>query len=146
LEQDFQATERTVLQTMEESMRSRLTVLFPVLLAFSTIVFTAHRPVLAESTPLRAAAKQEPEELTRFEAAVPKLGLWPEQKPRIKKLVAEVRASLKKVEAAGGTPEQKQVRLKVVHAKAQEDLNHILTVAQAEKLKRLMAEPKKPKK
>ncbi|MGV3721698.1 MAG: hypothetical protein ACO1SX_12370 [Actinomycetota bacterium] len=128
-------------------MRSTSTVLFGSLLACSLVAVIAPSGALARTpAPAAKAAKGEPEILTRFEAAVPKLGLWPEQKPRIQKLIAEVRASLKKVEAAGGTPEQKQVRLQAIHAKAQDGLNHVLTVAQAEKLKKLMSAAPKQKK
>jgi Spy/CpxP family protein refolding chaperone len=128
-------------------MNVRSTVILGSLLAVSLTPLTAPTCVHARTPPpAGAAAKHEPDVLRRFEAAVPKLGLWPEQKPRIQKLVAEVRASLKKIEASAGTPEEKQARLKAVHAKAQDSLNHVLTVVQAEKLKKLMGDAPKPRK
>jgi Spy/CpxP family protein refolding chaperone len=120
-------------------MHARSTVLLQALLAFSLLAGTAASPVLARSPASIAAKNQgDPDILKRFEAAVPHLDLWPEQKPRIQKLVAGVKASLKKIEASTDAPEKKQQLLKAVHAKAQDGLNHILTVAQAEKLKKLM--------
>ena len=85
-----------------------------------------------------AVHQEEPDILKRFEAAVPKLGPWPEQKPRIQKLVANVRAELKKIAAGSGTPQQKDVLRQSLHKKAQDGLDHILTVAQTAKLKQLM--------
>jgi hypothetical protein len=119
----------------------RLLPLIAVCLTLSSASLAATKP----GSPAKAAAPaQEPEELTRFEAALPKLDLWPEQKPRIQKLLQDVRADLKAVQAAAGTPESKEPKLKAIHLKARDRLNHIITVAQAEKLKTLMAPPKKP--
>jgi hypothetical protein len=119
----------------------RFVPLIAACLLLSTGTLAATKPV----PPAKAATPaQEPEELTRFEASLPKLDLWPEQKPRIQKLLQDVRAELKAVQAAPGTPESKEPKLKALHLKARDRLNHIITVAQAEKLKMLMAPPKKP--
>jgi hypothetical protein len=119
----------------------RFVPLFAACLLLSTGSFAATKPA---TPPKAGASAQEPEELTRFEAALPKLDLWPEQKPRLQKLLQDVRAELKAVQAAPGTPESKEPKLKAIHLKARDRLNHIITVAQAEKLKTLMAPPKKP--
>ena len=117
--------------------------LLPVLAACFLISAAPLAAGQAAPPPKAAAQAQEPEELTRFEAALPKLDLWPEQKPRLQKLLQDVRAELKTVQAAPGTPESKEPKLKAIHLKARDRLNHIITVAQAEKLKTLMAPPKK---
>jgi hypothetical protein len=151
--QESQATERTVLQNQEKLMRSSSTLLLGSLLAATLLAGMAPGRALARTPPppgatsaAKGAHSGEPEILQRFQAAVPKLGLWPEQKPRITKLVAEVKASLKKIEAGPGTPQQKEIQRQALHQKAQDGLDHILTVAQAAKLKQLMGGAAKPKK
>jgi hypothetical protein len=112
-----------------------------ILLAGLLLGLAPALPAEARS-PVPAAAVQEPEELRRFEAALPKLGLYPEQKPRIAALLKDVRASLRQIQASGATPDQKQQKQKALHKSAQTRLNQILTVAQAEKLKTLMHGPR----
>ena len=133
-------------------MRSSSTLLLGTLLAASLLAGINAGPALARTPPPPGAAAEkakahpeEPEILARFEAAVPKLGLWPEQKPRITKLVAEVKAGLKKIEAGSETPQQKDIMRQSLHQKAQDGLDHILTVAQAAKLKQLMGGGGAPK-
>ena len=113
-----------------------------ILLAGLLLALSPALPVEARSSAPAAAAAQEPEELKRFEAALPKLGLYPEQRPRIAALLKEVRASLRKIHTSGATPDQKRLKQKALHKSAQTRLNRILTVAQAEKLKNLMNGPR----
>ena len=123
-----------------------LRLLFAVTTAALLISTTFPTPSTAEQRVGKArpmGAVKEPEELRRFEAALPKLNLTPEQKPRIAALLKDVRASLAKMEKQPGTDSEKQARLKKVHKSAKERLKHILTVAQSEKLKTLMDGPRK---
>lgn len=109
--------------------------------------------LLALAVCLGAAAEQRlpgrphgpSDELARFEAALPKLDLWPEQKPRIQKLLTEVRAQLKKIEQAPGAPEQKGPQFMALRERARKQLDRIITVAQAEKLKQLLNQGGKPR-
>lgn len=117
----------------------RIRILLAVALALSVAGGASARS--ERSTADQDAAARE---IARFEAALPKLDLWPEQKPRIQKLLRQVKADLKKIRSAPGTPEQKKPRLRALRERAMQSLNRIITVAQAERLKQLMAAPKKP--
>lgn len=115
-------------------------------LLLGALITSAPVPAAAKSPAPASANPQEPKELKRFEAALPKLGLSAQQKPKITNLLKDVRASIRKIQAAPGAPEEKEEHLKALRTSSQIRLNQILTVSQNEKLKRLMNPPRAPKK
>lgn len=109
--------------------------------------FTVSAPAHAKSPAPAAATTSVPkpeDEVKKFEAAVNKLGLSAEQKPKFASLIKEVRASLKKIEGSSDAPIVKQQQIGKLRNGAKEKLDHILTVAQDRELQKQMASAKKP--
>ncbi|MGV3721554.1 MAG: hypothetical protein ACO1SX_11650 [Actinomycetota bacterium] len=123
-------------------MRLLSTILLGTLLTASLTTVTSPAACHAKTPAPPAAGTQAPDELKRFEVAAAKLNLSPEQKAKVARLVAEVRASVKKLDAGSETPAQKQLKINALRTDAREKLDHILTVAQDRELKKLLGRPK----
>jgi hypothetical protein len=130
----------------ENTMRLLSTVLMGGVLALTT--FAPLAPAVARTPAPAAAGSAAPtapkpeEEVKKFEAAVNKLGLSAEQKPKFASLMQEVRASLKKIESTSDAPAVKQQQMTKLRTSAKDKLDHILTVAQDRELKKMMAPAK----
>ena len=123
-------------------MRPLQAVLLGSSLAASLSATTSPRPSFARSPAPPAPAGTEPDELKRFEAAIARVDLSPEQQSKVSRLLREIRASVSKIENTPGDPAQTQARINVLRTKMQAKLDRILTVAQDRQLKKLMADPR----
>lgn len=123
-------------------MRPLQAVLLGSSLAASLSAATSPSSSFARSPAPSATVNAEPDALKRFEVAIAKVDLSPEQRSKVSRLLREIRASVSKIENTPDDGAQKQARINALRANMQAKLDRILTVAQDRQLKKLMADPK----
>lgn len=133
-------------------MKRWITALAIGLLAISVSAPILAAPGSAKPSATKAKKDRRSAGLKRFEAAIAKLNLTPEQKPKVDAAVKAAVAEGKKIREGAGTPEEKRPKLRQAQQALTTKLMAILTPVQQMQLRDAMeggkaapgGKPKKP--
>lgn len=120
------------------------------ILAAGVLTLTVAAPVLVVSATPAAAQAAKPAKgkgkgaggFKRLEAALAKLNLTAEQKPKVDAAIKEAKDSAKKLADAGGTPQERRPKMREVQKTLREKLTAILTPEQQTQFKEATARKK----
>lgn len=123
-------------------MKRWMTSISAALLGLSLATGSLAAPATAPAKPGVQGQRRGGGPVKRFEAALAKLNLTPDQKTKVDKLMADTKAQALKVRQGAGTPEEKRTKSRELMKGFRAKLNAILTPEQEAKLKEAM--PKRP--
>jgi Spy/CpxP family protein refolding chaperone len=109
--------------------------------AAPVLVVTA-APAVAQAAKPAKGKKKGAGGFKRLEAALEKLNLNAEQKPKVDAAIKDAKAEAKKIADAGGTPEEARPKMRAVQKTLREKLTAILTPEQQKQFKEATARKK----
>ena len=110
-------------------------------LAVATLAMAVAAPVLAQNTAKAAKGAKGPAK--KIEAALAKLTLTSEQKPKVDEAVKAFKSEVEKVNQEAGTPQEKRPKIRSATKGLQSKLSTILTSEQQKQFQDAMGAKKK---
>ncbi|MGV3720502.1 MAG: hypothetical protein ACO1SX_06280 [Actinomycetota bacterium] len=120
-------------------MKRWITLLAAGALALCVTAPTLAAPAAEKPAAPKAAKGKRAGGMKRFEAALAKLNLTAEQKPKVDAAVKTAQAESKKIREGAGAPQEKRPKMREVQKGLQTKLRAILTPEQQKQLKEALA-------